>query len=164
MGSGVAVISRTQGLREGTIENKLSVYIHFVWATWDRLPWITPDIERELYRYIERVCQDDDCDVLAIGGMPDYIHLLVSFSNMLTLAELMQHVKGGSSRLVTQVLKPGGEFRWQGSYGAFSVSPRDKEKIVRYIQNQKRHHAEGTLWPEAERATREREINLTPSI
>ncbi|MBW3623066.1 MAG: IS200/IS605 family transposase [Armatimonadetes bacterium] len=139
-------------------KNKLCVFIHFVWATWDRHPWITEEIERDLYRYLSAVCEDDGCEVLAVGGMPDHVHLLVSFPNTLTLAELMQHVKGGSSRLITQKLLTGVPFHWQGSYGAFSVSAHDKEKVIRYILNQKQHHADNTLWPEAEKAEIEQPI------
>jgi REP element-mobilizing transposase RayT len=133
-------------------KNKLCVYVHFVWATWDRFPWITEEIERDLYRYISCVCEDDGCEVLAVGGMPDHVHLLVSLPNTLTLANFMQHVKGGSSRFITQKLTMGQTFQWQGSYGAFSVSPGVKEKVIRYIRNQKQHHADGTLWPEAEKS------------
>jgi putative transposase len=131
-------------------KNKLCVYVHFVWATWDRFPWITDEIERDLYRYISRVCEDDGCEVLAIGGTADHVHLLVSLPNTLTMADFMQHVKGGSSRFISQNLRPGETFQRQGSYGAFSVSPSDKEKVIRYIRHQKQHHADGTLWPEAE--------------
>ena len=133
-------------------QNKLCVYIHFVWATWDRFPWITEEIERDVYRYIEGVCRDDGCEVLALGGMPDHVHLFVALPSTLSLGELMHHVKGGSSRYITQILKLGDTFQWQGSYGAFSVSARHKEKVIRYITDQKQHHAESTLWHEAEKA------------
>ena len=63
------------------LKNKLCVAVHFVWATWDRQPLITEDIERGLWRYIETVCTDDHCEVLAIGGMPDHVHLLALLSN-----------------------------------------------------------------------------------
>ena len=63
--------------RDRMLENKLCVAVHFVWATWDRQPLITPDIEQELRRYIGAVCWDDNCDLLAVGGMPDHVHLLV---------------------------------------------------------------------------------------
>lgn len=132
------------------LKNKLSVAVHFVWATWDRQPLITEAIERDLYRYMKTVCCDDKCEVLAIGGMPDHVHLLVLLSNTITLANLVRHIKGGSSRFVTQRLKPGLWFAWQGSYGAFSVSRPQINKVVQYIANQKQHHAEGTLWPNAE--------------
>lgn len=132
------------------LKNKLCVCIHFVWATWDRQPLITEDTERDLYHAIRAICQDNKCEVLAVGGMPDHVHLLVMLSNTITLADLMKHVKGGSSRLFSQSLRPGEWFQWQGSYGAFSVGRRDVAKIVRYIQCQKQHHAEKSLWPEAE--------------
>lgn len=130
--------------------NKLNAFLHFVWATYDRHPLVTADIEREVHRYIERVCQKDKCEVLAIGGMPDHVHLLVRMSCTVSFSELMQHVKGGSSRLVSKTLKPGEWFAWQGSYAVFSVAVRDRKKVIRYILNQKQHHAEGSLWPEAE--------------
>ena len=63
------------------LKNKLCVAVHFVWATWDRQPLITEDIERGLWRYIGAVCADDHCEVLAIGGMPSHVHLLALLSN-----------------------------------------------------------------------------------
>ena len=77
--------------------NKLDVCLHFVWATWDRLPLITEGIQRDLYRYIETVCHDDKCEALAIGGIENHVHLLVLFSNTVTLAAFMNHQR----RLVT---------------------------------------------------------------
>src|SRR5436190_17106451 len=81
--------------------NKIRVLIHFVWATHERLPLITPEIERDVYRYMEKVCQDERCEVLAIGGMPDHVHLLAAISNTVSLSALMQNVKGGSSRFIS---------------------------------------------------------------
>ena len=132
------------------LKNKLSVAVHFVWATWDRQELITEAIERRLYKDMEAVCDDDHCRVLALGGMPNHVHLLVLLSNTVTMADFMRHVKGGSSRFVSEVLTPGEWFAWQGSYGAFSVSRTDIPKVIAYIQNQKHHHAEGTLYPNAE--------------
>ncbi len=128
--------------------NKLNILIHFVWATWDRQEILTEDIQRRVYRYISDVCADDKCDVLAIGGMPDHVHLLVKLSNTATLAKMMHDVKGGSSRFITTEL--GAPFAWQGHYGAFSVSPRDKDAVIRYILNQKQYHENNTIWPHAE--------------
>jgi putative transposase len=118
-------------------QNKLSVFLHLVWSTWDRLPLISETIERDLYRYIENTCRQHGCSVLAIGGTVDHVHLLVSYANTITIGDLMEYVKGGSSRFVTEKLNPGEFFKWQGNYGTFSVSPHDKNKVIRYIENQK---------------------------
>ena len=132
------------------MQNLLQVCVHFVWATWDRLPLITDDIEASAYGYIRQVCADDHCRVLAVGGMPDHVHLLVAMSSTVSMAQLMQHVKGGSSRLISQNLRPAEWFQWQGSYGAFAVCARDRAKIIAYINNQKAHHTDGILWQNAE--------------
>jgi len=50
--------------------NKLALFLHLVWATWDRLPLITPDIERRLYRNIESEAQKQGCTVLALNTVP----------------------------------------------------------------------------------------------
>ena len=112
------------------LKNKLWVAVHFVWATWDRQPLITQDVERDLWRYMEAVCADDKCEVLAVGGMPDHVHPLVLLSNTVTLADLVQHIKSVASRFVSDRLKPGAWFKWQGSYGAFSVSRPQIDKVV----------------------------------
>ena len=135
--------------------NKIRVYVHFVWRTWDSLPLITEEIERDLFRYMSTVCQDDKCDVLAIGGMPDHVHLFASLAPTISIAELMKHVKGGSSRFVSKHLCLGPTFQWQGHYGAFSVSPHEKSVVIQYVRNQKQHHAEGRIWKEAEDPTEE---------
>jgi len=74
-------------------QNKNCVFVHFVWATFDRMPIVTDSIERVLYRNISQVCVDDGCEVLAIGGMPDHVHLLVKLSLTRSCSDLMKHAK-----------------------------------------------------------------------
>ncbi|MCW3099345.1 MAG: transposase IS200-family protein [Chthonomonadaceae bacterium] len=133
--------------------------LHFVWATYDRMPWVTADIAASVYRYITTVAIDDGCEVLAIGGMPDHVHLLVRMSTTVSIRELMMHVKGGSSRLIQRDFAPGSFFRWQGSYGVYSVSPSHRKRVVAYIQNQERHHREDSLWPDAEQTSQEQDAS-----
>ena len=132
--------------------NKLDICLHCVWATWDRLPLVTEEIEREVHRCLEQACQDEKCEVLAVGGMPDHVHLLLAIHNTVTVADLMNHVKGGSSRFVSEKLRHGQWFMWQANYGCFSISRSHRRRLIDYIQNQKQHHAEGNLWPAAEEA------------
>lgn len=128
----------------------LNVLVHYVWATWDREPIIDETIERDIHRIIHSICADLRCPVVALGGTSDHLHLLVSMSNTVTMADLMERVKGDSSRLIGKQIPIDKWFKWQGSYGAFSVSPHEKRKVIAYIVNQKQHHADGKLWKNAE--------------
>jgi REP element-mobilizing transposase RayT len=130
--------------------NKLRLYLHLVWATWDRLPLITPEIERPLYRCIQKEARDIGCKVLALNGIEDHVHLVVSFPATITIADLLKQVKGVSSRFVNDQLSPETQFKWQGSYGAFTVSRWDLTKVTQYVKRQKEHHAARELWPEWE--------------
>ncbi|HLJ54620.1 MAG TPA: transposase [Chthonomonadaceae bacterium] len=38
------------------------------------------DIERDLYRFITGACLELDCTPLAVNGMPDHVHVLMSLS------------------------------------------------------------------------------------
>ena len=130
--------------------NKLSLFLHLVWATWDRLPMITVDIERRLYREIESEAIKMRCTVLALNGTPDHVHAVLLMPSTVTIADLAKQLKGASSHFVNEVLHPEMPFKWQGSYGAFTVSRWDVDKIVGYVKNQKQHHADATLLPEWE--------------
>ena len=120
--------------------NFTQLYLHCIWATWDRLPLITPDIQQVVYAAIVQQSENLGCTVIAVGGIADHVHLLVSFPPILTVSELLKQVKGSSSHLITHERKPDAFFKWQGAYGAFTVSHRDCSQVADYIKNQVIHH------------------------
>jgi REP element-mobilizing transposase RayT len=126
------------------------LYLHAVWATWDRLHLLERDVEQAAYAAIRAKCTELKCDVVAIGGMPDHVHLLVRLHPAVAVAELVKEVKGSSSHLLTHRVKPGEFFKWQGAYGAFTVSKANVGAVQRYVEGQKEHHAERGLWEEWE--------------
>lgn len=127
------------------------LYYHFVWGTKNRLPLIDSVLEPELYRAIAAKAQKLDGFVRAIGGIEDHVHLSASIPPKLAPAKFIGDVKGNSSHFVNYVIKPDFEFRWQAEYGLVSFGERNLPSVVRYIHNQKQHHAEGTLIAAMER-------------
>ena len=85
-----------------------------------------------------------NCQILAINGMPDHIHLLVKFSTTVSISKFNKQVKGTTSRFINSN-SIGEDFRSQIGYGVFSASRWDLEKIIGYVKNQKEHHAEENL-------------------
>ena len=129
------------------------LYLHLVWATWDRLPLITDLVEGCLYEALVEKCRDLKCVPLAIGGTADHVHLLMRLPTTITVADLAQAVKGSSSYLMTHRIMPGEFFKWQGAYGAFTLRKADVPEVKVYIGRQKAHHAAGTLREEWEQIT-----------
>lgn len=131
--------------------NRVEVLLHFVWTTIERAPLISEEMERSLYRCIHAKCADLKCEVLAVGGMPDHVHLAIALPTTLEIWKVMHGVKGVSSAFVRdQLMKPGEVFGWRDGYGVFSFSRSHKRAVIEYIRNQKTHHASGDLWPHAE--------------
>lgn len=121
------------------------LYLHCVWATWDRLPLITREIEARLYPAITSKCRELSCEIIAIGGDADHIHLLLRMPATLAVAMLLKEVKGVSSHLMTHEVAANDFFKWQGGYGAFTLSKDGVKTVMDYINNQKAHHAARSL-------------------
>jgi putative transposase len=117
------------------------IYLHVVWGTWDRHPLLTGDRVEGVYRAILHECANLRAEVIAIGGMPDHVHLLVRVPASLS------PVKGDSSHLMNPTHGAAASFRWQGGYGVFSVSRQHLSRIRRYVLNQEEHHREGRTGP-----------------
>ena len=81
---------------------------------------------------------------LAIGGMFDHLHALLSLPATLSFANAVQLIKGGSSKWIHEELGLK-KFSWQDGYGAFSVSQSQLKKTIAYINNQKEHHRKRTF-------------------
>ncbi|CAN5727375.1 IS200/IS605-like element ISEc46 family transposase [soil metagenome] len=131
-------------------QSMAEIYLHFVWATYQRMPLLGDDVERAVYACIAGECKRLRCEVLAIGGMPDHVHLAVRVPATVAPFKLMNQVKGVSSALVRKQLLSGELFGWQDGYAVFSFSRTHRERVVAYIRCQERHHATGELWKEWE--------------
>ena len=127
------------------------LYYHFIWSTKDRQPFIDAVIEPEIQRVIAAKVQDMEGFVYAIDGVEDHVHLAVSIPPKVAPAKFIGEVKGNSSHFVNHVLKPDFEFYWQEEYGVLSFGEKNLSAVIRYIQNQKQHHTDGTLIAEMER-------------
>ena len=126
------------------------LYVHLIWATWDRLPLLTPDREPSVYACIQAECVKLKADIIAIGGVENHVHLLARYDPSLSIPELVKQAKGVSSHLVTHVITPNQFFKWQGAYMAYSVSKLDVPRIRDYILRQKEHHRNETTLPDDE--------------
>ncbi|HLL83729.1 MAG TPA: transposase [Longimicrobium sp.] len=119
------------------------LYLHAVWSTWDRLPLITPDIQPKVFAAIQAQSEKVAVDILTIGGVADHVHVLLRFPTTRTIADVIKSLKGGSTHLITQVMRLPDPFKWQGGYGAFTISKTGVPRVRDYILRQEEHHRFG---------------------
>jgi len=126
----------------------IKVYIHFVWSTKNRYPYLTtPELRKAMWKHIRENAKKKDIFIDFINGYHEHCHCLVSFGDNQTLRQIMQLIKGESSYWINkeQLLKE--KFEWQDEYFAVSVSESHIDKVRNYIKNQEDHHSRKT-WKE----------------
>ena len=128
----------------------LQLYVHLVWATWDRLRLITPRVEQVLRPALLAKATELGCTTLAVGAVEDHVHHLLMVPATLPVATIAGELKGVSSFLVNQELGRG-EFKWQAGYGGFTVSKSHLDRVERYVQRQREHHSLNRLCADLER-------------
>lgn len=116
------------------------VYVHLVFSTKHRQPLIDDNIKPELFAYLGGICQALECHPVRVGGHHDHVHILCLLSKKIALMKLLEEVKKSSSKWMKTKGQAYQNFYWQDGYGAFSVNPAEIEVVVRYIENQAKHH------------------------
>jgi REP element-mobilizing transposase RayT len=101
---------------------------------------ITNDYKEELYRYITGIVRNEGQKLLQINGMSDHVHILIGLRPAMVVAELVREIKSDSSDWINRKKLSRGRFSWQEGYGAFSYGHSQLDTIIRYIQNQEKHH------------------------
>jgi REP element-mobilizing transposase RayT len=116
------------------------IYVHIIFSTKDRNPFLLPDIRAELFPYTATVLRNLECYPVEVGGVEDHLHILCSLSKNLAVKELMEKVKTPTSKWLKTKSRTLQKFHWQSGYGAFSVSASQLETVSTYIRNQEQHH------------------------
>ena len=116
------------------------IHLQFIFAVKYRDGIIHASWENELYKYITGIVQNYKHKMLSINGMPDHLHLLIGMRPTQSVSDLMQDVKGSSSKWINENHLVKGKFEWQEGYGAFSYSASHIPSVITYIENQKEHH------------------------
>jgi REP element-mobilizing transposase RayT len=80
--------------------------------------------------------------------MPDHLHVFFGMRPVQSLSDLMQDIKGSSSKWVNERKFIKEKFEWQEGYGAFSYSKSQALRVIAYVQNQEGHHRKITFLEE----------------
>jgi len=121
------------------------IYIQVVFAVKGRENLIRREWKDELHKYITGIVRNEKHKLIAINSMPDHIHMFIGLKPDTALSDLVRDVKANSSRFVNEKRWVRGRFNWQEGFGAFSYSHSELDSVVKYIQNQEKHHSKKTF-------------------
>jgi REP element-mobilizing transposase RayT len=138
-----------------------AVYIHLVFSTKDRRPFLRDKTVRDsLHAYMGGVSKTLDCPPLIVGGVEDHVHLLCRFARTITQAEWVKELKRISNGWLKEHGRDYADFEWQGGYADFSVSQSNLEQVKQYIASQEEHHRKMTFQDELRTLLRKHEIEF----
>lgn len=134
------------------------LYVHITFTVQGRQPLLRPDFREQVFMYMAGIIRNKKHRVLAINGVEDHVHVLVSMRPNIALSDLVRDIKNNSSAFINDKGWTRGVFRWQEGYGAFSCSPAHARNAQRYIQRQVEHHRRRSFQDEYYRFLQEFEV------
>ena len=117
-----------------------SCLVHCVFSTKERRRLITSALQERLWPYLGGIARAHKMKMLAVDGVEDHVHALLSIPATLPIAKAVQLLKGNSSKWIHETFPEQRLFGWQEGYGAFSIGVSGVDETIGYIRNQKEHH------------------------
>ena len=116
-----------------------SLKYHLVWCPKYRRKVLVAPVDARLKELIAEIAVEHEMTILALEVMPDHVHLFVEADPTLCVAEIVNRIKGRSSRVLRQEfagLRSRLPTLWSRSYYAGSVGAVSECVVQRYIEAQ----------------------------
>ena len=140
-----------------------SLTYHVIFSTKYRIPRINEGLKNDLYPYIGGIIRGEKGQLLEIGGTTDHIHILAGFHQTVAISQMLQHIKGSSSKWINDEARSQERFEWQAGYGAFTVSHSQVPTVRHYVQQQEEHHQKRSFRDEFLAFLKRHNIDYDPS-
>ena len=118
----------------------VKVWLHFVWSTKNRYPYLTDEIRTKVFEHIRQNAREKGIHLDFISGYLEHVHCLISLGTDQTLEKIMQLIKGESSFWINKNKLTKTRFEWQNEYFVVSVNESTLASVRKYIANQEQHH------------------------
>lgn len=119
----------------------VKVYLHCVWSTKNRIPYLdTIELRQKVWNHIRENAIQKGIYIDFINGYSDHCHCLISLGVDQNIQKVIQLIKGESSFWINKNELTKEKFQWQEEYFAVSVSESILDKVRDYIKNQEEHH------------------------
>ena len=117
-----------------------NLYFHIVFSTKGRKGLISRDIEARVWTYVGGIARKHELIAVQVGGTENHLHVLVLAKPKVAPSQIVQWLKGESSRWIHETFPELRSFAWQDGFGIFSVSKSNVQDVVDYIRGQREHH------------------------
>jgi putative transposase len=135
-------------------------YFHLVFSVKNRDALIKKAWKNDLEKYITGIVQNQKHKMLAIGTMPDHIHIFIGYNVNFLIPGLVEEIKTSSNAWIKENKFSKYKFEWQKGYGAFTHARSQLDTVVKYVLTQEEHHKTKTFQEEYLDMLRKNEIEF----
>jgi REP element-mobilizing transposase RayT len=121
------------------------IYIHIVFAVQGRQNFLKTENKEEVQKYITGIIRNKKQKLICINIMPDHVHILLGIKPNIAISDIVRDIKNNSSSFINEKKLVRGKFNWQEGFGAFSYGHSQINAVVKYIQEQEKHHLKKTF-------------------
>ena len=136
------------------------VIVHLVFSTKNRALLLPQEPFEPMHKYAYGIFEDQRCHMIEMNNVADHVHILFDLHRTAAIADVVMHVKKGTSRWLKEQSPKLREFDWQDGYGAFSIGVSQRGDVVRYIRSQQERHARVSYQDEFRLLLRKYEIQF----
>ncbi len=127
--------------REG-VHTLYDIKYHLVWVTKYRYQVLKGEVALRIRDVIRQICMTKEVKILQGYVSVDHVHLFVSAPPRISVSQLVQYIKGKSSRIMQQEFSElrkryWGQHVWARGYFCASSGTVTDEMIKAYIEQQK---------------------------
>ncbi len=126
----------------------VNALFHCAFSTKGRRQLITASLQERLWPFMGGIAREQGMKALAVGGIDDHAHVLLSMPPTISIAKAIQLIKGASSKWIHDTFPEHRAFAWQEGYGAFSIGISRVDETMSYIRSQAEHHRKRTFQEE----------------
>jgi putative transposase len=143
--------------------SKTFLLYHIIFSTKKRQKTINVDFKSRLHEYMAGIIKQKKGMPIMINGTEDHVHILAFLPRHISLSEMIQAIKGGSSFWYNKEYSQNSlKLSWQEGYQVISVSPGLLEPVKNYIFKQEEHHQKVNYSQEMEEFERELRKHYDP--
>lgn len=119
--------------------------VQTVFAVKGRENILEPEFRNQLFGYISVILKNIKQYPLAVNGYKDHVHIFFELNPTSSLSDVLEIVKANSSKWINSNRFVMGKFEWQRGYGGFTYSRSQRDRVIKYIMNQEKHHNRKTF-------------------
>jgi putative transposase len=134
------------------------VYIQIVFAVKYRASILNKAWRNNVFGIMGDLINRTGSKAIIVNGVEDHVHCFLGLKPSISISDLVQIVKGNSSKFINDRQYLPSHFAWQEGFGVFSYMRSDLDRMYKYIANQEAHHTMESFKEEYTRHLREFDI------